>query len=1388
MRTVRFAFALYALTGPAAIAQDADRERAASLMAEGTTLSAKQTPEAYHKAVASFEQAANLWGRLGDKQQQINALYGAAWAHFPLHELAEMSGDLERAQGLAGPDADPGVTANLLVSFSVLHNERGEYSQSIERLRKARDLYSQIRDEASARQVTSFLASAYRMQGTAQEKAKDTSAAIASHERAAALFQEAGDAGRSGASLIHLGQMSEQIPAQEAWQKAASYFTQAIPLLEAAADRVGQANAWWGLANVYDSLGRTEQSRDAYLKVLPFLPDLKNERAAGLILKNLAIEEDNLKNLVEAVGYYRRSLPLLAAAQDTLNQYLAGMKLGADLEALSRAEEALEAYRNVVNVCRDGNDKADEAVAFGRIALLQMRARHWQAALDAAGEEQKLYAGLGDKASESLAWSQIASIRESRGEYRQKKDADLRALALIEDGPAESVDPVMHEAALRAVGDSYSGLHNGPQALTYLERALATNPGNPNEKALLLVEIGEVHYDMSRYREALKFENQALGIESTQGNTAFTERISNSIALALQDTGETDRARDIFEKNLAAARERHDIQHQVAGLQNLGRLYQDSGNSHEAEKLYEECLQLAKRDGERGQEANTLSALGMVYYAEGREDEAIRTLNQALAEEKSLGNDYGESVALNNLALVYADTGQPQKALDAQNEALSIMRSLGDEAGIASQLGNLGSIHQHLGDYSGAKSYFEQALATYQGFNEEAGQVNTHNSLGVLAMNSGDAPGAVEHFDEALPGAQKYGFRARIAVILSNKANALIENGDLEGAEKYEKEALAIGREIHDLNTEALSLHGLGAIYERLNVPDRAMDYLRQARAEWLELRAADAEAKTDSMMAWIEGKRGNLDAGLADAAESIRLLESQRGSLGSEDLRAYYLASLSKPYQTRIDLLMKKHRLQTGMGYDRQAFETSERERARSLIDLLAGSRADIRKGADPDLLAQLRAVDLELSNSASKLRSLPSDSSDFKKLQVRIEDLSAERERVRARIRARNPAWAAMTQPQPLSLRRIQNEVLNPNTTLLEYSLGEDRSFLFRVTGTSFQAYELPKRSDMEIAVRDFYQEATTYRKGRTEFPKAAALGHILLDPVAAQIGGHRLVIVGDGELCGIPFAALPDPSSGKPLIVGYEVVMQPSASALAIIRQHEAGRKPAPGLLAIVADPVFGGTGDDRMKSFAPGFKRAAAGEDLKRLEYTRNEARNIRAIASHGKTLELVDFDANKAAVEGDRLEGYQIVHFATHGLMDPNHPQLSGLALSMYDEKGKPIDGFLRVNDIFGMKLAAKLVVLSACESGQGQLVGAEGLLGLTRGFFFAGAETLVASLWKVDDKAAEVLMVRFYGEMLGKSHRRPAAALRAAQVWMTAQPEWSDPSYWAAFTVQGEWR
>jgi CHAT domain-containing protein len=548
----------------------------------------------------------------------------------------------------------------------------------------------------------------------------------------------------------------------------------------------------------------------------------------------------------------------------------------------------------------------------------------------------------------------------------------------------------------------------------------------------------------------------------------------------------------------------------------------------------------------------------------------------------------------------------------------------------------------------------------------------------------------------------------------------------------------------------------------------------------------------------------------------ALHSLEGQTEHLGgSPEVRSSFRATALAYYNNYIQLLVERNQSE-------QALNVLERSRARSLLETLAAAHVDIRKGVSPNLLEKERALQAEIEfKTNSRVQVLAGKHAEEQAVSIEqeIKELLRQYQEVEDQIRVSSPAYAALTQPRPLSAKEIQQKVLDPSSLLLEYALGEERSFVFAVGPASLAVYELPKRDDLEAAARPVHdllaarsrapkgesaaQRARRLQDADVRYPEAAQrLSRMILGPVAPLLQGKRLLIVRDGILEYVPFAALPSPVEDArlaPLIVDHEIVNLPSASVLQVLRQQEAGRPKAEKAIAVLADPVFQAN-DSRIKN--PGMLAEPSDPDLlrsgsevgaldgqlnfPRLLFSRKEAEAILKEAPPKGALKALDFNASLATASGTKLSQYRIVHFATHGLLNSLHPELSGLVLSLVDEHGRSQPGFLSLETIYNMTLPVDLVVLSACETGLGKEIQGEGLLGITRGFMYAGASRVVASLWNVNDAATAQLMAKFYNGIF-KDHLQPAAALRRAQVEMWKHTRWSLPYYWAGFVIQGEW-
>lgn len=1027
-----------------------------------------------------------------------------------------------------------------------------------------------------------------------------------------------------------------------------------------------------------------------------------------------------------------------------------------------------------------------------------------------------------------------------------------------------------------------------PQAIEKLQQALPLwrELGETRWTGYSLMQIGSAFYDLSQFVKAAEYLEQALAIYREAKDRRGEGNALNSLGTANRVLGRTEKALEYYDQALVIAREVKNRTGEGNVLNNLAIVYRDLGRTEKALENAEQALAIAREIRNRLVEGNTLYSMASIYYGQSRYEKAIQFYEQALVIYREVKNRTNEGLALNSLGISYKDLGRTEKAVEYYQQALAISREIKNRLSEANTLNNLGRAEAGLGHTEKAIECLEQAVAIYGEVKNRIGEGNTLNNLGIVYRDLGRTEKAIEYYEQGLQIVREVKNRSieGDSLILLGRAHSIL--GGNEKAIEYYEQALTIYREVKNRFGEGNSLNSLGSVYRDLGNRDKALEYYQQALAIYREvkqragegdaldnlgiinresggnesalvyheqalliareLKAPAREAFTLKQLAKDEESRGNLDRAHTLIEESLGIVESLRADVIGEQSRAGLLATAQSSYQFYTDLLMRQHRAEPTKGFDTLAVETSERQRARSLLDLLTEARTDVTQGVDGTLLERKRNLGRQLNDKAQQLAQA-ARGENAAALKQELSQLETDYERAQAAIRKSTPHYAALTDPQPLKLTEIQAQ-LDADTLLLEYAVGEDRSYLWAITKDSLTSYELPKEELIRksaLAVYELLTARSTNRRGETvparqariaqaeaRLPVAAqSLSETLLAPVAAQLGKKRLVIVADGALQYIPFAMLPEPSvvsgqlslaksnepqttdHGRPLIVDHEVISLPSASVLAIQRRELAGRQPAPKMLAVIADPVFDVSDarftapvsetPDNAPTRTIGFDDARSIEHLAensdnsgvttlklvipRLPFTRQEASQLLALAPKGSSLGAIDFKASRDTVLSPELSQYRYVHFATHGMLDSERPGLSSLVLSMIDAQGQPQNGFLRANDIYNLKLPAELVVLSACQTGLGKEIKGEGLVGLTRGFMYAGAARVVVSLWNVNDKATAALMTKFYEKML-KQGERPAAALRAAQVEMWKQKQWHSPYYWAPFTMQGEWR
>jgi tetratricopeptide (TPR) repeat protein len=408
------------------------------------------------------------------------------------------------------------------------------------------------------------------------------------------------------------------------------------------------------------------------------------------------------------------------------------------------------------------------------------------------------------------------------------------------------------------------------------------------------------------------------------------------------------------------------------------------------------------------------------------------------------------------------------------------MRQVGDKTGEAATLNNIGNVYDALGDKQQALEFYNQSLPLWRQVGDKTGEAVTLNNIGLVYNDLGDKQQALDFYNQSLPLRREVGDKAGEATTLNNIGGVYNDLGDFQTALKYLNQSLPLRRQVGDIAGEAATLYNF----------------------------------------AFLKRSQGNLTEALTDIESAINIIEELRTKIISQDLRTTYFSTVYGYYQFYIDLLMELHEQNPNQGYDAKALHASERGRARSLLDILAESGADIKKGVDPQLLAREKSL-LQRLNALDQTRQLNPGEVDFEELKQEIEAVRRELQNLEVKIKRNSPQYANLNYPEPLTASEIQQQVLDEETVLLVYSLGTERSFLWLVSTTEVKSYQLPKREEIEALATSFLQEIQSLA---VVPPSGEKLSQILLSPVINQLGNKRLAIVGDGILQTVPFAALP------------------------------------------------------------------------------------------------------------------------------------------------------------------------------------------------------------------------------------------------------------------------
>lgn len=899
-------------------------------------------------------------------------------------------------------------------------------------------------------------------------------------------------------------------------------------------------------------------------------------------------------------------------------------------------------------------------------------------------------------------------------------------------------------------------------------RELAQKMNAAEKEVKCAVLLGKLCWALDRLEESEKFYSDAL--TAAKGLNLKKEMEESRAALKiweLYSQGKADRFAGQHEKSIRnfnaaiqLARQISSKEHEVKCLRQLGLAYWEKQDAESFLSLNKRALEIAQELKDQREQAKSLINIGLYHLKLKEYSKALNCYSDAMDISRNIQNEEVESLCLKNISLILMQLGLYERALDYLQAAYDLDQRLGNTVFLSQNMNNLGEAFRKQGlifsnkaDFYKALDYFTEALDSAKRNGDEKTELRALNNIGNIQVDLENYETALNYLRSTLQVAEKTQDSEALVKILTNMGICSLKMGNYEEAQRYFQNGLERGDRI-----------GAGKILWEL------LFYLGQCYENGKDYKQA-----------------------LASYRNSIEAIDHIRSLILSDFYKVRFGKDKFKVYETLVSLLYGLNKNDVMLEGAKEIFSIIEKAKARAFLETLAELKSDFRSRLNLPLKKKESEISSRISSILQEMSQGGLSRTRTAELQNALRLSEDEYLRLISRMRTEAPEVADLVSPLPVQIEQVQDWLPDEKTAILEYFLGDSRSFLFSMTKKEFAIFPLPAKNEIENSINAYAKLLSDPPKGKWRGLLAARrLSQDLLSSALNTLPEsiERLIIIPDGLLYYLPFETLAfsskNSTSGENYLISkYVISYAPSCSSLLFLKERKKKDRYPKTLLAF-GNPVYPSdvpSSGKRKISLAQIMKETYEGQgfDFASLAQSKREVKEISRLFAKNDRDIYVEKDASEEMVKKVHLENYQIIHFACHGFMDERMPFRSALVLSSGEDEKE--DGFLQVREISNLHLAAELVVLSACQTGRGSMERGEGILGLTRIFFYSGARSVVSALWEIGDKASAEFMRQFYYHLSLKEDK--ANALRLAKLSML-KSKYSHPFYWAAFILHGE--